>query len=101
LGTASTVGKVITALVAGISFKVGPPGALELSFEAAHGDLRYVVFIDDLDRCLPQGALEVREAIKLFFEKEQSRDVAAQINGLIRQVRVLRRSERLESAAMA
>jgi hypothetical protein len=34
------------------------------------GDIRIVVFVDDLDRCLPQGALEVLEAIKLFFELE-------------------------------
>jgi hypothetical protein len=34
------------------------------------GDLRFVVFVDDLDRCLPAGALEVLEAIKLFFENE-------------------------------
>lgn len=128
LTTASTVGKVITALVAGMSLKVGLPNALEFSFEAndalakaeqlglqrpvrddlrsrverlaspdfpqsiyhagyeqlkrtfttlretmrrdADTDLRFVVFVDDLDRCLPQGALEVLEAIKLFFELE-------------------------------
>jgi hypothetical protein len=33
-------------------------------------DLRFVVFVDDLDRCLPQGALEVLEAMKLFFEMD-------------------------------
>ncbi len=129
LDTARTVGKVITSLVAGLSVKVGIPGALDLSFEANkalakgkelstpgdvrtplerqvarrsepdfpqsiyHGcfrelkrafdslrttvamvrpahDLRFVIFVDDLDRCLPQGALEVLEAIKLFFETE-------------------------------
>lgn len=128
--TARTVGKVITSLVAGLSLKVGLPGALELSFAAndalakakeladegngqteaqrqvarrsdpnfpqsvyhvcfrelraaftelrahlkglagASRDLRFVVFVDDLDRCLPQGALEVLEAMKLFFEME-------------------------------
>src|SRR5258708_5435393 len=31
---------------------------------------RIVVLIDDLDRCLPQGALEVLEAMKLFFDLE-------------------------------
>ncbi|HEX6397874.1 MAG TPA: P-loop NTPase fold protein, partial [Steroidobacteraceae bacterium] len=133
---AATVGKIATSIVAGISFKVGAPGSIELSFEAAKalerarefdgepkpgrfswgrkspvdvvrergsatfpqsvyhtcfrelqsvftvlrktfsdlrtnaGDLRFVIFIDDLDRCLPQGALEVLEAIKLFFEHE-------------------------------
>lgn len=29
---------------------------------------RFVVFIDDLDRCLPEGALEVLESMKLFFD---------------------------------
>jgi len=31
---------------------------------------RIVVFVDDLDRCLPQGALEVLESMKLFFDLE-------------------------------
>jgi hypothetical protein len=34
----------------------------------AAGVDRTVVFIDDLDRCLPANALEVLEAIKLFFD---------------------------------
>lgn len=29
---------------------------------------RLVIFIDDLDRCLPQKAIEILEAIKLFFD---------------------------------
>ncbi len=33
-----------------------------------HGNL--VVFIDDLDRCLPEKAIEVLEAIKLFLDVE-------------------------------
>jgi formylglycine-generating enzyme required for sulfatase activity len=39
--------------------------ALELIL-GAHG--RLVIFVDDLDRCLPEKALEVLEAIKLFLE---------------------------------
>ena len=31
---------------------------------------RFVVFIDDLDRCLPENALEVLESMKLFFDLE-------------------------------
>jgi hypothetical protein len=38
------------------------------SFAAADPDRRIVVFVDDLDRCLPNGAMEVIEAMKLFFD---------------------------------
>jgi hypothetical protein len=34
------------------------------------GQQRIVVFVDDLDRCLPASALEVLEAMKLFFDLE-------------------------------
>jgi len=34
------------------------------------GDARIVVFVDDLDRCTPQNALEVIESIKTFFDIE-------------------------------
>jgi hypothetical protein len=37
--------------------------------EAIEGGVpRIVVFVDDLDRCLPTAALEVLEAMKLFFD---------------------------------
>lgn len=105
---ASTVGRAIKSVLAGVSLKVGLPAAIELSYEANKsladvkdqnqdekdaktpgsfyhatfnalaktfqefvGDQqnrRIVVFIDDLDRCLPQGALDVLEAMKLFFD---------------------------------
>jgi KAP family P-loop domain len=45
--------------------------ALEQSFEefvGQEGGRRIVVFVDDLDRCLPEGALEVLESMKLFFD---------------------------------
>ncbi len=32
------------------------------------GAERIVIFVDDLDRCLPEGALEVLESTKLFFD---------------------------------
>lgn len=47
--------------------------ALESSldeFKSSIPNLRIVVFVDDLDRCLPQGALDVMEAMKLFFDFE-------------------------------
>lgn len=101
------LGRVAGALMAGLSLKVGVPGAVDLSFDAntalstakARDDKakaervprsfyyasfqalseafnsigtgpnrRIVVFIDDLDRCLPTGALEVMESMKLFFD---------------------------------
>lgn len=42
------------------------------NFEAALaeglGDKRFVVFIDDLDRCLPEKTIEILEVIKLFLD---------------------------------
>lgn len=40
--------------------------AINLLDEKGRG--RLIVFVDDLDRCLPEKALEVLEAIKLFLE---------------------------------
>ena len=37
-------------------------------FKKSEPDRKIVVFIDDLDRCLPDGALEVLESMKLFFD---------------------------------
>lgn len=37
---------------------------------SAGGTRRIVVFVDDLDRCLPENALEVLESMKLFFDVE-------------------------------
>ncbi len=34
------------------------------------GSRRIVVFVDDLDRCLPSNALDVLESMKLFFDVE-------------------------------
>lgn len=34
-------------------------------------DNRLVIFIDDLDRCLPEVAIQVLEAMKLFFDQAQ------------------------------
>jgi energy-coupling factor transporter ATP-binding protein EcfA2 len=37
---------------------------------SANGTRRVVVFVDDLDRCLPSNALDVLESMKLFFDVE-------------------------------
>jgi hypothetical protein len=110
LKTASILGKVAKAIMAGVSLKAGVPGMLEVSFDANKSitkaeqfddvsekarvprsfyhasfraltdafrefqqqdqNQRIVVFIDDLDRCLPEGALQVLESMKLFFDLE-------------------------------
>jgi hypothetical protein len=38
------------------------------SFAGQEPDRRIVVFIDDLDRCFPESALQVLESMKLFFD---------------------------------
>jgi hypothetical protein len=45
---------------------------LEEAFEqfGQKGARRVVVFVDDLDRCLPANALDVLESMKLFFDLE-------------------------------
>jgi hypothetical protein len=47
--------------------------ALQSAFHDFVGDpprRRIVVFVDDLDRCLPESALQVLESMKLFFDVE-------------------------------
>ena len=107
--TAGALGRVMHSLAAGLTVKVGVPGAVDVSFDvnrslSEHGRLtqadevdatvprsfyhasfralertfqeflrsgkadRIVVFIDDLDRCLPENALQVLESMKLFFD---------------------------------
>lgn len=41
---------------------------LEWSQEEGDKPLRIVIFIDDLDRCLPEKAMELLESIKLFLD---------------------------------
>jgi KAP family P-loop domain len=104
---ASTIGRAIRSIVAGLSVSIGVPGAIGLSWEAnkaleearqpgeddeaavphsfyhasfralrgalasfVGADRRIVVFVDDLDRCLPDRALQVLESMKLFFDME-------------------------------
>lgn len=46
---------------------------------------RLIVFVDDLDRCLPEKALEVLEAIKLFLEVEGAVFVLGMDQGVVKQ----------------
>lgn len=72
------VGKVISAIEA------ESDGTKQLSFYQAgflmlhdairqlssSGRRRVVIFVDDLDRCLPRNALQVLESMKIFFDVE-------------------------------
>lgn len=70
------VGKAIDALSSGEesdsaqSLYVAAFRELESTFsEFSQGGIdRVVIFVDDLDRCLPSNALDVLESIKLFFD---------------------------------
>ncbi len=42
----------------------------EMIVENYHRNKRVVIFIDDLDRCLPEKAIEILESIKLFLDVE-------------------------------
>jgi formylglycine-generating enzyme required for sulfatase activity len=62
-------------------------------------DSRLVVFIDDLDRCLPEKAIEVLEAIKLFLDAERCVFVVGVERRVIEQgIRVKYRSLGFEAA---
>jgi hypothetical protein len=94
---AKLFGRAALALLRGISIQGGIPGAegtvdfdkvienltaasppasfyhaaftdMREASEAFGTDRRIVVFIDDLDRCTPTNALQVLEAMKLFFD---------------------------------
>jgi hypothetical protein len=70
------VGKSIDALIASAkpeqpqSLYVAAYRELKQTFEGlrARGVAKIVVFVDDLDRCLPDNALDVLESMKLFFD---------------------------------
>jgi hypothetical protein len=50
------------------SFRALQNAFQELVGSATDPKLRIVVFVDDLDRCLPENALQVLESMKLFFD---------------------------------
>jgi predicted KAP-like P-loop ATPase len=58
---------------------------------------RIYVLIDDLDRCLPDEALTIFEAIKLFLDSPQCRYVVAIDRGMIRRGLSLRYKEAPEA----
>lgn len=59
--------------------------ALRLAFPNSETPGRLIVFVDDLDRCLPEKALEILEAIKLFLEVEGTAFVLALDREVLRQ----------------
>lgn len=60
---------------------------------------RIYVFIDDLDRCLPEAALEIFESIKLFLDANACRYVVALDRDVIRKGLDVRYSRAGEAAA--
>jgi hypothetical protein len=60
---------------------------------------RIFVFIDDLDRCLPESALEIFEAIKLFLDSPGISYVVALDRDTIRKALAVRYSRRGAAAA--
>jgi hypothetical protein len=62
----------------------------ELMTSLARNDRRVFVFIDDLDRCLPESALEIFESIKLFLDASNCGYVVALDRETIRKGLALR-----------
>jgi hypothetical protein len=62
---------------------------------------RIYVLIDDLDRCLPEAALEIFEAMKLFLDSPQCAYVVAVDRAVIRRGLELRYPARSQSDARA
>lgn len=60
---------------------------------ATHDGRRLFVFIDDLDRCLPESALEIFEAIKLFLDAPGCGYVVALDRDVIRKGLAVRYSQ--------
>ena len=78
-GAELDAGKVIDAIKAEITDGTRPLSFYQSGFlmlrDAIHdlsadGTRCVVIFIDDLDRCLPSNALQVLESMKLFFDVE-------------------------------
>ncbi|MBC8029113.1 MAG: AAA family ATPase [Pyrinomonadaceae bacterium] len=70
----------------------------ELINKSAAGDRRVFVFIDDLDRCLPESALEIFEAIKLFLDAPGCGYVVALDRDVIRKGLAVRYSQQSKDA---
>lgn len=67
----STMGEILDSLADDAGTYYREVNRFELDFADAVGDFvgnagRLVVFVDDLDRCTPEAALSVLEALKLF-----------------------------------
>jgi hypothetical protein len=62
------------------------------------GGRRVFVFIDDLDRCLPESALEIFEAIKLFLDAPGCAFVVALDRDVIRKALAVRYARQGEAA---
>lgn len=78
--------RLISAVLCGTYPEAGKQGELK----PIENPLQLVVAVDDLDRCLPEQALEIFEAIKLFLDLPRSYFVVAMDQDVIQQALNLR-----------
>lgn len=78
--------RLINAVLCGTVPDAGDAGGLK----PIDSPLQLVVAVDDLDRCLPEQALEIFEAIKLFLDLPRSYFIVAMDQDVIQQALNLR-----------
>lgn len=86
---ASNANSVVTELINPAEESGGPPEQInafrtEFSEILTHLDKTLVVFIDNLDRCLPENAIHTLEAIRLFLFMPKTAFVVAADEDMIR-----------------
>jgi hypothetical protein len=69
------------------------------AFAGQDADRRIVVFVDDLDRCLPENALQVLESMKLFFDVQGFVFVVGLDHEVVQQVIDLKYGRQVDSDA--
>lgn len=102
----STIGEILDSVADDGSSYYRDLNRFELDFADAVGEFvgstgRLVVFIDDLDRCTPQAALSVLEALKLFVGDARCVFVLAMDFDLLSAIAEMKFGENLQIAGSA